>query len=118
MTFEFTGQLPLTCCIEQALSSNVIDLDKVKETKYTVESSYWLKHNGYQLPMSDKHILLDTDAWLSDSIIAAAQVLLKENAVTNIEELQPPCLGQTCAFDVQRNEFVQIYIMEVVIGLQ
>ena len=73
-------------------------IDKVKETKCNVETSYWLKHNGYQLPMSDKHILLDTDAWLSDSIIAAAQVLLKEYAVRNIEGLPPPCLGQMCAF--------------------
>ena len=56
---------------------------------------------------ADKDILLHLRAWLNDSIIHAAQVLLK-NQVPVIGGLQEPGKGQMCSFDIERGEFVQI----------
>ena len=52
-------------------------------------------------------ILLHPAAWLNDMIISAAQSLLKKQNPL-VGGFQPPYLGQTCAFDIQSEEFVQI----------
>ena len=43
---------------------------------------------------------------MTDSILAAGQWLLQKQ--TGTRGLQLPCLGQTCAFDIQKRDFVQI----------
>lgn len=45
-------------------------------------------------------------AWPTDNILAAGQRLLQRQ--TGTRGLQPPCLGQACAFNVQKREFIQI----------
>lgn len=45
--------------------------------------------------------------WLSDTIISAGQHLLRKQ-YPDVGSLQPPTLGETLTFDVQRRDFVQI----------
>lgn len=56
---------------------------------------------------TDRDTLLDASAWLNDSIVTAAQALMKQ-MVPSGGGLQPPCLGQLCAFKIERGELVQI----------
>ena len=56
---------------------------------------------------TDREILLHPAAWLNDRIISAAQSLLKKQNPL-VGGFQPPCLGQTCGFDIQSEEFIQI----------
>ena len=59
-----------------------------------------------QLYPSDKDCITG-GKWLTDSIIMAGQKLLKM-AHPNMGGLQPPVLGDTLAFEIQRGEFIQI----------
>ena len=43
---------------------------------------------------------------MTDSIIAAGQRLLQRQ--TGAHGLQPPCLGQTCAFHIRSGDFIQV----------
>ena len=59
------------------------------------------------MPQSDKAILKSSNAWLSDSIINAAQLLLRRgNAL--VGGLQNVNFGLTSSFEVETGEFVQI----------
>ena len=73
----------------------------------TTPPNVWKKTDKYELFQSDREILLHPAAWLNDNIISAAQALLQKQN-TLVDGFQPPCLGQTCAFDIQSGEFVQI----------
>ena len=77
------------------------------EETSTTSLHVWKKADEYELSQKDREILLHPAAWLNDSIISAAQSLLKkENPM--VGGFQPPYLGQTCGFDIQTGEFVQI----------
>ena len=43
---------------------------------------------------------------VTDNILAASQRLLQRQ--TGAHGLQPPCIGQMCAFDIQKGDFIQI----------
>ena len=58
------------------------------------------------LTAADREIILHPTAWPTDNILAAGQVLLQRQ--TGARGLQPPCLGQACAFNVQKGDFIQI----------
>ena len=64
---------------------------------------YWMK--DLLLYPSDKDYIT-SGKWLTDNIITAGQKLLKM-AHPNMEGLQPPILGDTLAFEIQRGRFVQ-----------
>jgi hypothetical protein len=61
----------------------------------------------FGLYMTDKDILLSPDEWLTDSLIDAAQELIKRINPA-IGGLQRVCCGLTMAFMVEPNEFLQI----------
>ena len=67
-------------------------------------SKQWIPALG--LSSSDRNRLLSPASWLTDSIIDAAQKLLKEISPLPGLESVPCCLTMT--FDVQPGEFVQI----------
>ena len=59
------------------------------------------------LHQSDKEVLLSPTPWLTDSIINAAQQLLRKQ-YPHLPGLQDVSLGLTMSFNVQRGEFLQI----------
>ena len=61
------------------------------------------------LDLSHKHkeILLSPTAWITDTIVNAAQLLLRQQ-FPQLPGLQDVSLGQTMAFNVCAGEFVQI----------
>ena len=67
-------------------------------------SQQWIP--GLELTVSDKTCPLDPTSWLTDSIIDAAQKLLKE--ISPVPGLQSVACGLTMTFSVQPEEFVQI----------
>ena len=77
--------------------------EKTSRTKMIKE---WVKVEDVSLTEKDRDILLHPTAWMTDNILAAGQRLLQKQ--TGAHGLQPPCLGQTCAFDIQKEDFVQI----------
>ena len=70
-------------------------------------------HRGWKCwkRLLDKRItfILDGD-WLSDSLIDAAQSLLK-NQFPSMCGLQPTVLGETLAFNVVKGDFVQVILV-------
>ena len=65
----------------------------------------WLP--SLNLSDKDKEILLSPTAWITDSIVNAAQQLLREQ-FPQLPGLQDISLGQTMAFNIIPGEFVQI----------
>ena len=59
-----------------------------------------------ELPISDRDILLSRTAWLTDSIIDAAQNLLKK--VIPVPGLESVSCGLTMTYSVQPGDFIQI----------
>ena len=59
-----------------------------------------------QLPTSDRDILLSQTAWLTDSIIDAAQNLLKK--MVPVPGLESVSCGLTMTYSVQPGDFIQI----------
>ena len=57
--------------------------------------------------MFDKQSLLDPVGWMTDTIINAAQILIKQQ-FPHIQSLQDVALGQAMSFHVQMGEFLQI----------
>ena len=68
-------------------------------------SKLWLP--DFQLYQSDRDILLSPTGWLSDTIVNAAQQLLKQQ-FPELCGLQSVVLGLLLSFDIQRGEFLQI----------
>ena len=65
----------------------------------------WLA--DYDLTESDKEILLSPTAWLTDTIVDAAQTLLRQQFPA-LPGLQSVSQGMTMSYDIQRGEFVQV----------
>ena len=55
----------------------------------------------------DDRTILETGGWLNDKLIDVGQNLLKKQ-FTHVAGFQNTLLGQTLAFEVQREEFIQI----------
>ena len=90
----------------QNIDSNaVIDVESYKVTaKFEMQSKFWIEY--LNLTQDDRNIMLSSNAWLSDTIVNAAQQLLKSSNV--ITGLQNVLLGQTHSFAVEFGAFVQI----------
>ena len=82
--------------------SNPIVVEEI-ESKID-NSTMWIPE--LKLSFRDKEILLSSNAWLTDSIIDAAQTLLKR--ATPVPGLQSVSCALTMTYDVQPGEFVQI----------
>ena len=67
----------------------------------------WITNQNFTLLREDQQVLLHPTGWLTASIIAAAQSLLKEQH-RGVGGLQDPCLAQTMGYKKEEGEFVQI----------
>ena len=77
-----------------------------KMSSHTKKIKEWVKVDDISLTVADRDIVLHPTAWMNDNILAAGQRCLQKQ--TSVCGLQPPCLGQACAFDIQKKDFVQI----------
>ena len=82
-----------------------IDLTVGDTSKKPKKISKWTP--DLDLTMFDKQSLLDPVGWMTDTIINAAQILIKQQ-FPHIQSLQDVALGQTMSFHVQMGEFLQI----------
>ena len=65
---------------------------------------FWVEVHGIKLTQADKEIVLNGE-WLTDSIIHAAQLLIKnDHTLLPLGSLQDPILGKTLSFDVATEE--------------
>ena len=79
----------------------VIDVDKYQPSQ---NQKFWIRE--LNLLERDRDILLSPAGLLNDSIIDAAQKLLKQ-AFPALSGLQSVCCGLTMNFDIEPSEFVQ-----------
>ena len=66
----------------------------------------WIVNGSFTLTHKERGILLSPREWLSDTIINASQVLLKQGS--GMHGFQETTLGMTLAYDVLWGGFVQI----------
>ena len=71
------------------------------------ELNTWITNGTFTLLHQDKNILLHPAAWLTSSIITAAQNMLKEQH-GSMGGLQDPCLSQSMGFRKVSGDFVQV----------
>ena len=77
-------------------SQEFVDLDKVMPSlKHKKKCPVWIKNN---FSVDDREILLSAVGWLTDSIISAAQTLLKCQSST--PGFQHPCIAGTMEFEI------------------
>ena len=92
-------------------TQNIVDLtsssDAVSADAATTATSNWLCNTLYNLASTHREEVLSPSGWLSDSVIAAAQLLILQE-FPHMCGLQSPVLQQTLAFNVHGGEFVQI----------
>ena len=86
---------------------DVIEVEGYTPKKAGKASKTWVKNHLFTLSREDKSILCSPSAWLSDTIIDAAQKLLKQKVPLQ-NGFQDICCGRTCAFDIESTEFTQI----------
>ena len=67
----------------------------------------WLHNALYSLTLVNREEVLSPSGWLSDSVIAAAQLIILQE-FSHLSGLQNPVLQQNLSFQVHRGEFVQI----------
>ena len=85
---------------------------KPKVTKQEKSLTAWIQNDIFTLRQHEKENMYSTTAWLCDTIIDAAQKILKES-VSAKHGFQSVCLGRTCAFQVSLSKS---YIMGSTIG--
>ena len=83
----------------------VIDVDKYQASHKSQNEKFWIRE--LNLLERDRDILLNPAGLLNDSIIDAAQKLLKQ-AFPALSGLQSVCCGLTMNFDIEPSEFVQV----------
>ena len=83
---------------------DTIDVDSV-QLKKRKQEKFWIKE--LNLLEQDREILLNPAGELTDSIIDAAQTLLKQ-AFPQLCGLQSVSCGLTMTFDIEPSEFVQV----------
>ena len=94
--------LPIKLLFKILLHAEIIDL--TNGSFHEPSTKYWIK--DLLLYPSDKQSLVEGD-WLTDSVINAAQTLLKKSFL-HVGELQPTILAETLGFAIGRGEFIQI----------
>ncbi len=83
----------------------VITVEEYKLKKPEQSRKLWIPE--LNLAKSEQDVLLNPTAWLTGTLIDAAQILLKK-ANPAMSGLQSVVLGQTMNFDIEPGEFVQI----------
>ena len=83
----------------------VIDVNKYQASHKSQNKKFWIWE--LNLLERDRDILLNPAGLLNDSIIDAAQKLLKQ-AFPALSGLQSVCCGLTMNFDIEPSEFVQV----------
>ena len=73
----------------------------------TSKVSTWITNRKFTLLREDQHILLHPAGWMTASIIAAAQSMLKDQH-RGIGGLQDPSLAQSMRFRIESGKFVQV----------
>lgn len=91
---------------------DTIDVDSV-QLKKRKQEKFWIKE--LNLLEQDREILLNPAGELTDSIIDAAQTLLKQ-AFPQLCGLQSVSCGLTMTFDIEPSEFVQVLNNGITIG--
>ena len=91
--------------VKQCPHPDVITVEDYKMKNPAESQKIWIPE--LCLAKSDRDIMLNPTAWLTDSIINAAQTLLKK-ANPLMSGLQSVVLGNTMSFDIEPGEFVQI----------
>ncbi len=87
-------------------SSSVIDVDSIHVSLSKCPKN-WLKNSLCTLTEADRDILLSSSERINDSLITAAQNILKHQS--NLKYgFQSPCLSQTYAFTPTEEAFIQI----------
>ena len=86
-------------------SQEIVDVDLLPAHPKRKKCSMWVQNSLYNLSGDDREILLSPVGWLNDSIISAAQALLKQCLISGF---QPPSIGMTMEFVIQQSEFIQI----------
>ena len=90
---------------EAGISIDTIDVDTYTPNDAMQYPKMWIA--DLQLTLEDRKILYNSTLWLSDTLINAAQELLKrENSM--VSGLQNVNLGMTKGFSIESGEFVQI----------
>lgn len=96
--------------LELSKTSTTDDMIEISSSdeEEACQPHYWLQIHGIELYQADKDLLLNGQ-WLTDKIIHATQLLLKnDSTLLPVGSLQDPILGQTLAFDIASEESVQI----------
>ena len=84
-------------------------LMKLHETPRNPSKKLWTKVGTTELTATGKKVL-STGGWLNDKHIIASEQLLEQQNF-RVEGLQNPVLQESCTFDIQGGEFVQILNM-------
>ena len=82
------------------------DSHEVSSDPESLAGGSWLHNALYTLTLDNREVL-SPSGWLSDSVIAAAQLLILQE-FPHLSGLQDPILQQKLSFQVHRGEFVQI----------
>ena len=91
--------------LKVVMKPEVIDVNKYQAGHKSQNEKYWIwKLNPLE---RDRDILLNPAGLLNDSIVDAAQKLLKQ-AFPALSGLQSVCCGLTMNFDIEPSEFVQV----------
>ena len=67
----------------------------------------WINNYVYSVTHAERQLIVCSTGWLTDKIIAAAQMLMLQHS-PHMAGLQPPTLQKVFAFQVHSGEFVQI----------
>ena len=89
--------------VAESVTINVSDVSE----KSPPQDTKWVQFGFITLTTSHKKILQSKGQWLDDSIMTAAQNLLKEQ-FPQVGGLQPPILGDTLSMEPTRGEFIQV----------
>ena len=96
------------CVLDVSSTNSTVPLEvSDTESGCVTESLYWIRNPLYTLTTGDREEVISPSGWLSDKIIAAAQLLIFQQH-PDVSGLQNPILQETLAFQVHTKEFVQI----------
>ena len=87
------------CSESTVISSGAEDEEMVRDV--------WINNYVYILTHDERELIVCPTGWLTDKIIAAAQMLMLQH-FPHMAGLQPPTLQKVFAFQVHSGEFVQI----------
>ena len=91
------------CAVED---QQVINVETYAFAASPAKRRAWIVTGNYTLTQKEREILMSPAGWLSDPIINAAQLHLKEES--GLLGFQETTLGMTLAYDVPQGGFIQI----------